>query len=105
MLGLLGGREHIAYGVGWSGNGVGPSVLGGKILASLALGRSDEWARHLLVGRRSERLPPEPVRFVGAHLVRAAVVAKERAEREGKKPSRLSVALAKLAPAGFEDKT
>ncbi len=105
LLGLLGGREHIAYGVGWSGNGVGPSVLGGKILASLALGRSDEWARHPLVGRRSERLPPEPVRFVGAHLVRAAVVGKERAEREGKKPSRLSVALAKLAPAGFEDKT
>jgi hypothetical protein len=42
---------------------------------------------------------------VGAHVVRAAVVRKERAEREEKKPSPLSVALAKLAPAGFEDKT
>jgi putative aminophosphonate oxidoreductase len=105
LLGLLGGREHIAYGVGWSGNGVGPSLLGGKILASLALGRNDEWARHPMVGRRAERLPPEPIRFVGAHVVRAAVVRKERAEREERKPSRLSVALAKLAPAGFEDKT
>ena len=39
ILGHLGGREHIVYGVGWSGNGVGPSVVGGKVLASLALGR------------------------------------------------------------------
>ena len=38
IFGRLGGREHLLYGVGWSGNGVGPSVLGGKILATLALG-------------------------------------------------------------------
>ena len=33
ILGHLGGREHLLYGVGWSGNGVGPSYVGGKILA------------------------------------------------------------------------
>jgi hypothetical protein len=37
--------------------------------------------------------------------VRAAVASKERAEIEGKKPSRLAVQLAKLAPAGLEDKS
>jgi glycine/D-amino acid oxidase-like deaminating enzyme len=37
-LGPLRGCPNIVHGVGWSGNGVGPSVLGGKILASLALG-------------------------------------------------------------------
>src|SRR5207237_4096833 len=40
----LGGREEILYTIGYSGNGVGPSYLGGKILASLALGLDDEWS-------------------------------------------------------------
>jgi glycine/D-amino acid oxidase-like deaminating enzyme len=103
-LGLLGGREHILYGVGWSGNGVGPSVVGGKILASLALGRRDEWSEHPLVGKSPGRFPPEPIRYVGAHAVRAAVAAKERAEMRGEKPSRLAARLARFAPAGLEDK-
>jgi hypothetical protein len=77
----------------------------GKILASLALERKDEWSNHPLVGRRANGFPPEPIRFIGAHVVRAAVAAKERAEIEGKKPSKLSVQLSKLAPAGLEDKS
>jgi len=104
LLGRLGGREHIVYGVGWSGNGVGPSVVGGKVLASLALGRDDEWANHPLVGRSAGRFPPEPVRFLGAHLVRSAVAGKERAEMRGEKPSWLAKRLARFAPAGLEDK-
>ena len=104
LLGRLGGHEHIVYGVGWSGNGVGPSVIGGKILASLALGRDDEWARHPLVGRSAGSFPPEPIRYVGAHVVRAAVASKERAEMRGEKPGRIAAQLARLAPAGLEDK-
>jgi hypothetical protein len=104
LLGRLGGREHIVYGVGWSGNGVGPSVVGGKILASLVLGRDDEWSQHPLVGRSVGRFPPEPIRYVGAHVVRAAVAAKERAEMRGDEPGRLAARLARLAPAGLEDK-
>src|SRR5207249_8622204 len=38
----LGGREDIVYGVGYSGNGVGPTYLGGKILA-----RSEEHTSEL----------------------------------------------------------
>ena len=104
LLGRLGRSEHIVYGVGWSGNGVGPSAVGGKILASLALGRDDEWSRHPLVGRAAGRFPPEPIRYVGAHVVRAAVARKERAEMRGRKPGRIAVRLARLAPAGLEDK-
>ncbi len=104
LLGYLGGREHIVYGVGWSGNGVGPSVIGGRILASLALGLVDEWSQHPLVGRPTTGFPSEPIRFIGAHLVRGAVMRKEMAEAAGRAPSRLAVALAKLAPAGLEDK-
>ena len=104
LFGHLGGREHIVYGVGWSGNGVGPSVLGGKILASLALGRRDEWSASRLVDCRQGHFPPEPVRFVGAHLVRAAVARRERAENTGRNASWLIRRIAGLAPAGLEDK-
>ncbi len=40
IFGRLGGREHLIYGVGWSGNGVGPSLLGGRILAVAGAGRA-----------------------------------------------------------------
>ncbi len=104
-LGTLGPHKNIVFGIGWSGNGVGPSVIGGRILASLALDRQDEWSEHPLVGRGLNNFPPEPIRYFGAHLVRTAVAAKERAELREQKPSRLAVALAKLAPAGLEDKS
>ena len=42
---------RIHYGAGYSGNGVGPSWLGGQILASLALGAADEWTALPLVDR------------------------------------------------------
>ena len=51
-----GTRLH--YGAGYSGNGVGPSWLGGQILASLALGARDEWTALPLVDRKTRRLPP-----------------------------------------------
>ena len=54
-----GTRLH--YGAGYSGNGVGPSWLGGQILASLALGAADEWTSLPLVDRPARRLPPEAV--------------------------------------------
>lgn len=104
-LGVFPAHPNISYGVGWSGNGVGPSTVGGRILASLALERKDEWSGHPLVGRSLINFPPEPIRFVGAHVVRMAVAAKERAEIRERAPSKLAVALAKLAPAGLEDKS
>jgi glycine/D-amino acid oxidase-like deaminating enzyme len=104
ILGHLGGREHLIYGVGWSGNGVGPSVLAGKILSALALGTDDEWSSLPLVDRLRKRFPPEPVRFLGAHVVRQAIVSKERAENAGRRPFWAAEQLSKLAPAGIEDK-
>ncbi len=105
IIGRLGGHDHIFCGLGWSGNGVGPSVLAGRVLGSLALGKDDEWSHNPLVDRTIGRFPPEPIRFAGAHVVREAVLRKELAEAHGKKPHRLAVQLAKLAPAGgVEDK-
>ena len=105
ILGHLGGRRHIVYGVGWSGNGVAPSVLGGRILAALALGADDEWTRTPLVDRPHQRFPPEPIRSLGVRLVREAVIRKERTEARGGTPRAAAQRLAKLAPAGLEDKT
>jgi putative aminophosphonate oxidoreductase len=101
LFGHLGGRSHILYGAGFSGNGVAPTRLGGRILAGLALGDADGLARCALVDGDPGRLPPDPVRYVGAHVVRTAVAAKERAEAEGRAPSRLATSLARLAPGGM----
>jgi putative aminophosphonate oxidoreductase len=104
LIGYLGGRKDICYGIGWSGNGVGPSVIGGRVLASLALERDNHWSQYPLVGRKAKNFPPEPVRFIGAHLVRAAVASKEKAEIDDRKPSALAVRVSRFAPAGLEDK-
>lgn len=104
IFGRLYGDSNIHYGVGWSGNGVGPSVVGGKILASLALGRRDEWSDNGLVRATAKSFPPEPIRFIGAHIVREAIVRKEQAEALEKRPSKLLVAISGLAPTGLEDK-
>jgi glycine/D-amino acid oxidase-like deaminating enzyme len=90
---------RIHYGAGYSGHGVGPSWLGGRILASLALGADDEWTRLPLVTRRVPRLPGEPFRRVGGGLVRWAVMACEAAEEEGRRPplaARAGAALPRL---------
>jgi glycine/D-amino acid oxidase-like deaminating enzyme len=95
------GRPDLLCGAGYSGNGVGPSVLGGRILASLALGLDDEWSRCGLVRSPPRGLPPEPARVVVGSVVRAAVARKERAEDEGRRISKLDRGLVRLAPAGL----
>jgi putative aminophosphonate oxidoreductase len=99
----LDGHPNVVYGVGYSGNGVGPSYLGGRILASLALQREDEWASCGLVGTKPGvgGFPPEPFRFVGGHLVRSAIERTERAEDEGRRPGAIASRLVRLAPAGL----
>ncbi|MGE8059535.1 NAD(P)/FAD-dependent oxidoreductase [Pseudomonas sp. NPDC089547] len=104
VFGCLNGCPNIHYGIGWSGNGVGPSRLGGRILASLALGRNDEWSQCPLVDRNCRRFPPEPIRYLGGSMVRNAVIRKERAELGGEAVSGIDRFLSRFAPAGLEDK-
>ncbi len=90
---------RIHYGAGYSGHGAGPSWLGGQILARLALGVDDELTRLPLVTRRVPKLPPEPIRRLGGGLVRAALLACEEAEEEGRRaplPARAGAALPRL---------
>jgi glycine/D-amino acid oxidase-like deaminating enzyme len=101
FFGRLGGRPDLVYGAGYSGNGVGPAYLGGRILASLALGLDDEWSGSALARGARGGFPPEPIRYPGGMLVRAAVARKEKAEDAGRKPGRVVSAVAGLAPAGL----
>ena len=90
---------RIHYGAGYSGHGVGPSWLGGRILASLALGADDEWTRLPLATRSVPRLPPEPLRRIGGGLVRTSILACEAAEEQGRRPplaARAGAALPRL---------
>ncbi|HEX6491156.1 MAG TPA: FAD-binding oxidoreductase, partial [Gaiellaceae bacterium] len=74
----------IHYGAGYSGNGVGPSWLGGRILARLALGIEDELTSLPLVNRRVRPLPPEPLKGLGGALIRGAALRVEEAEEAGR---------------------
>ena len=85
MVGALdSGRVHFAC--GYTGNGVGPSHLVGRVLASLALDRRDAPTRLALVEPPDVRVPPEPLRYVGGTIVRAALVRRERLEEERRQP-------------------
>ena len=79
--------SRIHYGAGYSGNGVGPSWLGGRILARLALGVEDELTALPLVNRSVRPLPPEPIKGVGGGLVRGAALRVEEAEQAGRRPA------------------
>lgn len=104
LLGTLRDAPHISYGVGWSGNGVNPSRIGGRILAGLALGRRERWTENGLVNRVARKFPPEPFRFLGGEVVRSAMLRKDRAELAQRHVSAIDKALVSLGPSGLEDK-
>jgi hypothetical protein len=49
-------------------------------------------------------LPPEPFRYVGGRIVRAAIERKEAREDEGRKPDPITAALARFDPTSFIDR-
>ncbi len=96
FFGSLGRHQRVHYGAGYSGNGVGPSYLGGQILASMALGRDDQWRHSPMIRTPKAALPPEPLRALGGRIVRRALVTKESAEDRGETSSPLTRRIAKL---------
>jgi putative aminophosphonate oxidoreductase len=101
IVSCLGGREDIVYAVGFSGNGVGPTFVVARMLASLALERRDEWSECPLVRKPRRHFPPEPIRYIGGQLVGAAIAAKDRAEDKGHAPGLVTRLLSSFAPAGL----
>jgi glycine/D-amino acid oxidase-like deaminating enzyme len=85
-LPIFGSRGHVHHGFGFTGNGVGPSYLGGEILARLALDRRDELTGLALVDPERKLMPPEPLRWAGGTLIRGALVRTDAAEDVGRRP-------------------
>lgn len=105
FFGKLNGASHIYYGFGYSGNGVGPTYMGGQILSSMLLDLDNEWTRSPLTHGPLGQFPPEPFRYVGSIMVRNAIRRKERAEDDNRQPWLLDTLLSKLAnAAGKADK-
>ncbi len=95
-LPIFGSRGRVHHGFGFTGNGVGPTYLGGEILARLALDRRDERTSLAIVEPARKLFPPEPFRYAGGSLIRRALMAKDTAEDEGRKPGAATAFVASL---------
>ncbi|HEY2388416.1 MAG TPA: FAD-binding oxidoreductase [Candidatus Binatia bacterium] len=76
---LEGGRVH--YGFGYCGHGVGPTHLGGQILADLVAGRRTERTDLCFVRTTALPFPPEPLRWLGVTAARRALLRQDRERR------------------------
>jgi glycine/D-amino acid oxidase-like deaminating enzyme len=86
----------IHYGLGYTGNGVGPSHLAGRVLSALATGAEDPVVDLPMVNRRPLRFPPTALTSIGAFAVQTAVARKERAEDDGGRAGPLTRFVASL---------
>jgi glycine/D-amino acid oxidase-like deaminating enzyme len=91
---MWGGNVH--YGMGFTGGGVGPCVLGGRILSALVLGRRDEFSSLPLVGLEAKRFPPQPLLHVGARLTLEAILRTDDAWEAGRSGNPILRAIARL---------
>jgi glycine/D-amino acid oxidase-like deaminating enzyme len=90
FFGMLGGR--IAYGLGYTGHGIGSTRLAGKILALLTLEKRSPLRDLSLVRRPPFPYPPEPLR----RLAVAAVTRSLRRVDAGERPGLLLRALDRM---------
>ena len=90
------GQGNAFVAAGYTGNGVGPSNMVGRTLASLALDKDDEHTHLAFVDAKTPRVPPEPFHWIGGESIRLAIEKKEQAEMQGNQPDRLSAAVAKV---------
>lgn len=84
--------------IGYTGNGVGPSQLAGRCLASLARGTSDRYSNLPLVEPVDAltRVPPEPFRWLGGQVIRGAIDTREAAEMAGVPPDPISKGISRI---------
>jgi glycine/D-amino acid oxidase-like deaminating enzyme len=89
---LPGAPVHFAF--GFTGNGVGPTQMCARALASLALDRRDDHTRLPIVEAGPGALvPPEPLTWLGGSMVRSALIRRERAAENGDRADPLTRAI------------
>lgn len=99
VFGHLTGQPNIFFGVGFNGTGIAQAPVAGRILASLVLGLTDRWSQSGLVGlNRRSALPPEPLRYLGARIVRRAIRIRNDLEIRNERPGLLIRWLAAQTP-------
>lgn len=81
---------------GYTGNGVGPSYMVARTLASLVLDRRDEPSRLPFVNPSPRHVPPEPFHWLGGETIRRALISKENAELAARTPNPLSSLISQL---------
>jgi len=89
-------EPNVHYALGYTGNGVAPSHLAGRVLADLITGADTDVVRLPMVNARPRTFPPQPLRTLGAVMVRRAIIANDTAEERGRKPNPLAAAIARL---------
>jgi hypothetical protein len=96
-LPAFGSLEHnIHYALGYTGNGVAPSHLAGRVLADLITGADSDVVRLPMVNAGARTFPPQPLRALGAAVIRRAIIAKDAAEERGVKANPLVATVAGL---------
>jgi hypothetical protein len=87
----------VHYGLGYTGNGVAPCHLGGRILAALSLGADEPSLLELPVVREQPlAFPPQPILSPGALIANEAIRRKDDAEDRGERPGPLVDFVARL---------
>ncbi len=95
----LEGQPNIFFGLGFNGTGIAQTPVAGRILASLVLGADDRWSRSGLVGLAGRTaLPPEPLRYLGARVVRRAIRLRNDAEIDNRAVNPFVRYLSELKP-------
>ena len=89
-------EPHVFYALGYTGNGVAPSHLAGRVLADLVLGDDTDATRLPMVDPKPRLFPPDPIRTLGAALVRRAVIAGDAAAELGRRSNPVVEAIARL---------
>jgi glycine/D-amino acid oxidase-like deaminating enzyme len=89
-------EPNVHYALGYTGNGVAPSHLAGRVLADLITGADTDVVRLPMVNARPRKFPPQPLRTLGAVMVRRAIIANDTAEERGQRPNPFAAAIAHL---------
>jgi glycine/D-amino acid oxidase-like deaminating enzyme len=87
---------NVYYAAGYTGNGVAPTHLAGQVLADLITNADTDTVRLPMVNAKAVTFPPEPFSSWGAAVVRRAMISKETAEENGRRPSFLVTQLARI---------
>ena len=87
---------NLFFALGYTGNGVAPTHLAGKVIADLVREADTDATRLPMVNPKPRMFPPEPLRSIGAAVIRRAIIAKDTAEETGRRPNPVMSAIARM---------